>query len=111
MPANEKTIALIRVLAEKTRNNEIVWEKTSNPDAFQTSFPNYSIVLLERLGEVTLHLANEKGEVIERYSSTPAPTDIDHMMHETFELARRKALGVDQALDDILKTLDAKKQR
>lgn len=111
MPANDKTIALIRALAEKTGNNEIEWEKTSNPDAFQTSFPNYSIVLLQRVGDISLHLANEKGQVIERYSSTHAPTDIDQMMHETFELARRRALGVDEALDDILRTLDAKKQR
>jgi hypothetical protein len=111
MALNTKTVALIRALHEKTRGDEITWEKTSNPASFQTSWPKYSIILRQtETNNILLFLSNDRGEVIERYSSEPAPPEIDQLMHETFEMARRKALGVDEAVDEILKSLTSKRQ-
>jgi hypothetical protein len=110
MAINDKTIALIRVLHDRSTKNQIAWEKTGQPNAYQASLPKYSIVLrLRKPGEVVLQLGNEEGDLIEEYSSELATSEIDMRMHETYEFARRRALGVDEALDEILKDFGEKK--
>jgi hypothetical protein len=74
---------------------------------------------VERRDEDTIdyfiEIVNEDGRTIDRFSDVTLektdPSPQDHPGHfitmkDLFDVARRKALGVDQALDEILRNLD-----
>ena len=105
--AYEKMIRLINRLYQKTYDDEIAWETTSDEDAFQRSFPKYSVMILRRgpsAGQF-FQLYDEDGRLIEEISHQDAVGQgID--VTDFFDMVRRKALGVDKALDELLEELD-----
>ena len=70
---------------------------------FRLPFPNYSIEIQRtRQGDLLLKIHNESGQVIEELSDSQAYTLGFKGMPQLFELARRQAMNVDQALDELL---------
>ena len=123
--ANDKLIRLARLIYEKTKNGEIKWEATADEGTFQASLSNYSI-LIKRSPTVSmlaptallsttyfyfiLQICNEQGQVIEELTQSEAAA-ADFKIEELFELARRMAMDVEKALDELIGTLEASPQR
>jgi len=95
--ADDKIIRLVRLLVEKTKAGEIKWEETSSLNNFECSLFNYSLLISRQ----TLTVRNQEGNIIEEVDGE-APLQGGVQFSELFELARRDALGVEKALDEIL---------
>jgi hypothetical protein len=118
--AYDKLIRLARLIYEKTKNGEIKWEATPEEGTFQASLSNYSI-LIKRSPKAsmippnvlldptyfTIQICNEQGQVMEELTWG----DGFEEMRDLFELARRGAMGVEKALDDLIGTLEASTPR
>lgn len=114
MKTEDKLVLLIERLHAKSQLDEIAWEETSDQDTFQVSFPYYvaeigtEIVLGKSF--VTFRLRDQVGRTIEHVSdvdldeSRPS-TGIGLTMRELYKMARRRAYGVDSALDSVLGNL------
>ncbi len=106
-----KIAQLVKRVHDQTQAGKIPWEETENDKVFQASFPTYTIRYSVRGDDYVLTIYNDQGSVVERVDDTnfaedevgfePYPT-----MRETYESARRQALGVEKAIDDILHYLD-----
>jgi hypothetical protein len=113
--ANEKIRSLVETLARKTEQNKVNWEKTAEQNLFQASFPNYTIHIFSRPSrdeestDYFFQIIDEDGTVIEDVSDAMLKeTRLDNIttiMAGMFRTAKRKALGVDKALDAILAAL------
>lgn len=116
-----KRAILVRRLLNGTKHGTILWEVTPEDEVFQTSIPNYSIRItyVRRLSDgsgapVTdyiIQIYNQDARLIEEFSDVElsGETDDDTLaygqMEEIYNYARRGALGLDKALDDILEAL------
>jgi hypothetical protein len=115
--ADNKLIELAKLIYEKTKAGEITWEKTAYQGGFQTSFPKYSVIIRKLpvgLGAPTILLLDDKGEVIEELAYNPVvetPEGAVRLLDELFDLARRRAMGVDQALDELLRELQKPREK
>jgi 23S rRNA maturation-related 3'-5' exoribonuclease YhaM len=120
MTAEGKLWQLIQRLAEKTAQGAVVWEATAAQNTFQTSFPQYSVRIVEldyqdyRSPQYMLEMLDGNGNVIERVDgidiqkavSTDTSNDVTNTMRDLYRAARRHALGVDTALDSLLSELE-----
>lgn len=115
MPDSKFEILIIRLLAN-SREGKIGWESTASSGVYQAAFPNYSVRVLARTNaeynqDYGLEIYDQEGQVIEQVwdtdlddSSFPSRRNYQRLK-ELYSLARRRALGVDRALDDILQAL------
>ena len=106
----DKLANLIEKLHMKTNNNEINWSETGTGNVFEVSFTNYSIRIFKEYtfeSEVsyTMRLTDSQGETIDEIDSNSSPI-FETEMRDLFANARRKAMGADQAIDDILAEID-----
>lgn len=107
---DEKLVRLARLLYERTKDGDIRWEETALRDTFQCSFPSYSVLISQKsfsgLADPKpmriLKICNEEGKTIEEISDAAPPLSGRIELKELFELARRDAMGVEKALDEIL---------
>jgi hypothetical protein len=105
----EKMVKIATTLLERTRAGEIVWEETADKDTFLCSFPDYSARIARSRDDgwdesFELVIVDSKGRRLDSLSSGQGGADI---LPEMFELARRRALNVDEALGNFLETLTA----
>jgi hypothetical protein len=113
--AQSKIVRLVISLAEKTDRNELQWEPTAEEEVFQVSFPHYSVQirLVENFASATpdgvlIVIRNKEGLVIDQVSDVDLQKEWSEaysVMSGIYGKARRKALGVDKALDELLKEL------
>ncbi len=113
--SNPKLVATILKLHEKTKKGELQWEETSNERVYQVSFPGYTVQMFHRLSQegadaldYFIRILNENGGVLEESSDLDLKEEWEpsfRVMKELYEMARRRALGVEQALNNILKAL------
>ncbi len=111
-PEDEKLITFTRRIFEKTKNGELRWEATANSNVFTVAFPKYS-VSLERVPEtedthgfIVLRISNDRGQTVEEFYSWQARRSGFKEMDELFDRARRIAMGLSEALDELLRDLD-----
>lgn len=110
----QKQKELIHKLIAKSGLDEIEWEKTAFPSTFRASFPTYSVsialdeILATGSSEYVCYIHDASGKLIDRFSHADlaalnrlGETSFE-LMQDLYELARRRALGTDQALDDLL---------
>ena len=115
---NDRLGRLVERLHSKSERREIQWQK-SVPDAFETSFPNYTVEVGQISGspESTTYLKiyNEEGEVIEfvqdqelRSGAFYSSDDDKYQtkLRETYQMARRVALGTEEAIDNLIMALE-----
>lgn len=113
---SEKMVQVIMKLISKTNDGMINWETTDRDDEFQLSFAEYTIRL--SIGQSPsnstapayyVSIYNSNGQLIENVTDE----DLDGYLQDSFKelrelygAARRNALGVDKAIEDILKELE-----
>lgn len=102
---------LISKLLEATDDRQVTWEKTDVPDRFVAKYADKWTLTIDRSPDPVspypsywLSLSNARGEEILKILSSN-----EHDLDRLFELARRRALKVDEALSDLLKEIETHK--
>jgi hypothetical protein len=113
--ALEKQLMMIQALLRNTKSGRLEWRETGDSDAFQALFSGTSFILRKQKGQTNEPdyqgiIVNEQGNVAESFMDTDFASEgrgpeAYNAMHELFDLARRKVLGVDRIIDSILKEL------
>ena len=113
--ANEKDLQLVQQLIEATQQGRIRWDPTARLDEFTSSFKGrFSIVVgkpsedqyvFRMLDESEREMLNieyeDSHQVLQQYT----PEGACAVVMQLFEAARRQALHVNEAIDDILQEL------
>lgn len=113
----QKIIDLVRRVADSTGSGALDWAETEDVDVYQVSFTNYSLRVgksLSRIGhgdEFSIEILDSMGDVVDRISDEDPEDDALRMdlyslIKGIFESARRRAKGVDDAIDSIMLDLD-----
>lgn len=123
MAAYKKFTQLAYRLHKSTMEGNISWKETVSAGVYQASFSSYSLQIsvipsaeFQSAKNVKISVFGDDGNEIESF------TDMDivpewlsefqdvlnryDMMYETYEIARRTALGTEQAIDRILSELE-----
>ena len=109
-----KIAKLIDVLVTQTENGSLQWAQTETSDMFQASFPRYSVRLYTQQAssievDYVLQILNELGEIVEEVSDPDLKEVMEgsyKVMRRLHDAARRSAMGVESALDEILDFLN-----
>ena len=115
--AYQKLADLAEKLSLKTQLGEIDWEETTEKGVYQASFSDYSVTistLNREESQVLVRIFNDEGSLIEEFTDDDLFIFIPNndgqyfykIMKETFEIARRHALGTEQVINKILAELD-----
>jgi len=110
---NERIVKLIERLHQRTMDGKITWEQTNIEGVFQIAFPEYSLKISKSESShdysisIFLQIYNKDGILIEGvHDGQLMPMIPFSTMEELYYNARRTAMGVDKAIDDILSELD-----
>jgi len=99
------SMILIRLRA-KTIAGELKWEKTEEEGEYQVSLPQYSIRISRDRSFTKLAIFDDSGDFIESLSVADiSDPGVRNTLESLYSEARRIALGVDEALDNILNDL------
>ena len=110
---DRKLITVIKQLHKKTLAGKIFWEATVEADVYQASFPGSTIKIFPQGADYVVMIYNDEGVLIEEVNDTDFdPDDFGDedpyaFLDELYSMARRRALGVDEALDSLLDELEA----
>ena len=111
-PEDKKLITVLTRLYAKTKADVVEWEPSEDANIFGVKFSDYTISLVRILATPThaewfnLTIANSDGAVIQEMDSLTARDNGFADMSDLFYRARRHAVDLDGALDDLLKELD-----
>ena len=94
--AFDKLATLLVELIQKTNNGSLRWEATAAEGVYQVSFPRFTVQISERGNDFVLTILNSEGTLLEEAAD------------QLYVNARRQALGVDAALDELLNELSKK---
>jgi hypothetical protein len=103
--STDKMIKIAERLLVKTKEGSISWEETEDEYCFQTSLTEYSIrikgpKMANPFGtSYFIKLLNQKGTELESISDKDAKPGL---LEDLYSIARKNALNVDKAIDDIL---------
>jgi hypothetical protein len=112
-----KLMHLVRGLADKTQAGEIDWSADHDEGVYQAAFADFGVKVFERPTrkgglrgqDYVVAIVNAFGEKIEEVADIDFEEghfpDAFSVMKELYGAARRKALGVDAAIDKIMGTL------
>jgi len=119
----ERALALVQTLHSRTRDGKIEWLETHNVDAFETELGDFRLLIQHTFDpeypdqpDYALTVFNkDSGREIETISPVTLRPVMDRttveglnpyvVLQQTYEMARRKALHVDDALESILQSL------
>lgn len=104
-----KIATLISTLLKQTSNGELQWAQTERPATFQASFPRYTVRIYPVNNDYVLQILNDQGDTVEEIADPDlrdVMEDPYRTMGELHDSARRNAMGVESALDEILNFLD-----
>jgi hypothetical protein len=105
---------LVDRLYSKTEIGQVGWREALSRAGFEVSFPHYSIGLeADESNFITINLYNKDGAVMEsvaerdlRARGFSIDEETANKLDELYKMARRKAFGVDEALDELLGELE-----
>ncbi|MFD0738873.1 hypothetical protein ACFQZQ_06220 [Lysobacter koreensis] len=112
--SHEKIAKMLVVLRKKTEDGALTWAETEDKGIFQASFPKYAVRLFEAANpfenetDFVLQICNDNGDVVEEVRDTDLTSFFEKpyvFMRDLYELARRNAMGVDAAIDEIMISL------
>lgn len=116
--STSKLVKVILSLHDKTVNHGLKWEETDAEYTYQAVFPQYRVRILrdtrkdtDEDNNYTLQILNKDGEIIDSITDESMlgqmknPSAYD-AMRDIYETARRIAMGLEDALDHILNTLE-----
>lgn len=114
----DKQAALVAQLYKATVGGKVAWENSIRDDTFEASFPRQSVMISRTSPDggdelYSIVLINKDGVVADEFSNIElrltggAPNFSWYVtMKELWQLARRRALGAEDALDDLLGQFD-----
>ncbi|HEX8429640.1 MAG TPA: hypothetical protein VF625_00075 [Longimicrobium sp.] len=111
----DKRVVLIKRLLHRTENGGMTWEPTARENEFLSSFSGYTVSIGSRRTspgdpDLVFSIYNADGSLVEEFDDTDLPADNDFDPYVTMgrlhEMARRYAMGAEQALDSLLNELD-----
>jgi hypothetical protein len=113
---DEKVFELANKLLERTKAGTQHWEATVSEQAFLTAFPKYSVEIgqvSDQYGEdsnIVIRIFNETGAEIEtsrddRLAQKLPSAGVYDVLGELYREARRSALNVDGALNELLASM------
>lgn len=111
---SDKTVSLVQQVLARTQEGKLEWEETAQEGKYQVSFPKYTITISTRgtqdpdVVDYVLGIHNQDGTLIDRVTDPELQDQVDGayaMMSEIFNTARGQALGIEQALDELLNSL------
>jgi hypothetical protein len=111
-PEDKKLITVLTRLYAKTKADVVEWEPSEDANVLGVKFSDYTISLVRMLATPThaeafnLSIANSDGAVIQEMDSSTARDNGFPDMSDLFYRARRHAVDLNSALEDILKDLD-----
>ena len=102
--AADQVQRIVDRLLKKTTSRDLEWEKTANLGVFQVALTDYT-VLIEHIeaGMYILTIVDGDGIVIEHVR--PVDLAIGSELSQIYDGARRTALNVEEALNDLLEEL------
>lgn len=107
-----KIADIITKLLERTNEGKVSWKTTADENTFIAVVGNISTEVVgyttaRARQEVLFRILSSEGREIERYTTRVGDgQDISDKLIELYAKAKRTALGVDDALDDLLKALE-----
>ena len=106
----ERIGTLIERLLERTKTKALKWEQNPSKN-FEASFPNYTVELAACDQIICLQIYNDEGEVLESTTTAQLNGTADLYKHANqlenlYEMARRTALGSDQAVESLIAALE-----
>ena len=113
-----KQMRLVRKLSELTDQDAIDWKQAVPEGLFQVSFRDNSVrIMLQSANaapDIIIQLVNGDGEVVESFSDVnlqeasddAQPGEWYNFLMSLYNAARRKALGADRVLNEIINDLD-----
>jgi hypothetical protein len=111
-PEDKKLITVLTRLYAKTKADVVEWEPSEDANILAVKFSDYTITLVRMLATkdhaeaFNLSIANSDGAVIQEMDSSTARDNGFADMPDLFYRARRHAVDLNSALEDILKDLD-----
>ncbi len=115
MNQDDKSMELIRRPASKTAKGDLLWKEAFQKEVFEVSFPEYSLTIesfydRDRGESYQLGIFNYEGRDIDtinpaRFSSDELSNEAHDLLKKIFSEAKRGALGLDDALDDLIELL------
>lgn len=112
-----KIANLIALLRAKTESGDVWWFETEEKGCFQASFSTYSTRIFLGAGrytqeelDVVFQIINDLGDVVEEVRDSDLSSFIDNTfvyMTDFYESVRRRAMGVDDAIENIMRDLGA----
>ena len=109
MTPEEKRLAIANKLLERTDRGAVKWEEAAEEKKFLTSFSQYSVAIRKTLSlgwgpdQYTISLIDAAGKLLEEVSEKESSSAV---LTTLYQKARREALGVEKALDDVLGSLE-----
>jgi len=108
-------VELIKRLLASSAKGKVDWEPTVNEGVYQAAFADFSVQVRVRTGQLSddygLQIYDREGRLMEDVwdtdldSSSAGSANLERM-RALYTVARRRALGVDEALDKILSELE-----
>lgn len=113
---------LIKKLLDKSRVRELAWKEGIYTNSFQISFRNNAVLVQPIKGrhpantDYEFMLLNDQGEVVDSFTDEDLKNVFPNgpafgeswyaVCKEIYDLARRRALGADKVMEEILTELD-----
>lgn len=120
--AYRKLASLACRLYQRTYDGEVDWEETASTGVYQASFADYSIIISLQPpqsggdSDVKISIIDDVGNEVESFLDVDLESEwlIDlgiietpfKIMKDTYDTARRAALGSEKAIDEILAVLE-----
>lgn len=110
---HERQKRLVERLLERSQLGELNWQESFDPDHFQVSFPNSSVMIAQvrrsSSPSYIISIIDSNGRVTDAFTDTQLDEDKDSSfnfwnarMRDLFYAVRRKALKADEILDKLL---------
>ncbi|MDA1312707.1 MAG: hypothetical protein O2968_05165 [Acidobacteria bacterium] len=113
MTVEGKLLELAKKLVSKTDSGTAAWEESGESEKYVTSIPHFSVAIASTSAQdswdnyergYTISLIDEAGRTIEHLYGGEYSSE-GKRLAELYVRAKRKAHGVEQALDEILSAL------
>ncbi|GEM_PF-2086141 len=115
--ADTRLLQLVLRLKELTDKGKVDWEETVEEDAFQAAFPEYVVKIRNHRymtlpDDISVQIFNGNGVMVESATGRELEgvasnsTGLRELMNTLYESARRKALGGEKAVSDLLSYFD-----
>ena len=119
MSIPNKYFGVLEKLKRKSERGEVNWKETGKENTYIVSFDKFSIGIsksasIENGWCVRFYISDKSGRILEDYWAYKDPDELIEgtafsafdYISEIFDLARRKALRVDEAIKEINRELD-----